>query len=150
MSLEFKKLIHAAANKLIDARLKEINQQLVELEQNKANETKSSAGDKYETARAMFQQELDLLQRQRGSHERLKNSLAQLDPSESPLKLGLNSLIRTQQGWFYFAVPVGKVQVNDVTVHLLSVESPFAQKLMNSGWPNQSMFSTDAQILEIY
>lgn len=150
MSQAFKKLVYTAAMSHLDERIDHLQNLVFELEQSKANESKSSAGDKYETARAMMQQELDLLQRQLMTNERLKSGLGRLNPAEKPASIGANSLVRTQQGWFYLAVALGKVLVSGETVHVISVDSPFAQKLINAPLPHKSAESTGQAVLEHY
>lgn len=150
MSHAFKKLIYTAAMSQLEERISNLQNLVFELEQSKANESKSSAGDKYETARAMMQQELDLLQRQLITNERLKSGLGRLNPAEKPASIGANSLVRTQQGWFYLAVAFGKVLVSGETVHLVSVDSPFAQKLIKAALEHKSAESTEQAVLEHY
>lgn len=150
MSQAFKKLIYTAAMSQLEERISNLQNLVFELEQSKANESKSSAGDKYETSRAMMQQELDLLQRQLITNERLKSGLGRLNPAEKPSSIGANSLVLTQQGWFYLAVALGKVLVSGETVHLVSVDSPFAQKLIKAALEHKSAESTEQAVLEHY
>ena len=53
--IEFKQKVHLACVKLVQEQLDTIQSSLDQLMEAKTNETKSSAGDKYETGMAMIQ-----------------------------------------------------------------------------------------------
>ena len=66
------------------------------------SETKSSAGDKYETGRAMVQIELEKNQAQYNKFLKLKNELKQIDPIVIKSKIEYGSIVVTNNGNFFF------------------------------------------------
>lgn len=97
--------------------------------QSSANEsTKSSAGDKYETSRAMGQLDIEMYTRQLHDAESklavLQNIEANLRDQES---VNLGALVETSLGTFFIAVGVGKLTVSDKTIMVISPESPIGE-----------------------
>ncbi len=91
---------------------------LVELEEGAQNDSKSSAGDKHETARAMVQIEQEKIGRQ------VQDLLIQ----KTQLEKG-GSLIKTDRGYLFLSVPLGKIMVENTSVTVISPQSPLGKKL---------------------
>lgn len=96
-----------------------------------ANDTKSSAGDKYETARSMSQQEIDKVSVQLAEVGRQLALLPALENNTlSGTVVQSGSLVGTDSGLFFIGIPAGQIVVNGVTVFCLSAAAPIAQKLL--------------------
>jgi hypothetical protein len=94
------------------------------------NETKSSAGDKHETARARMQSEYEKLSWQL---DELKGQLVLLERID--IKAGVKvisngNLVETNKGLFFISVPLGKVELDEKIVYAISQVSPLGKKLM--------------------
>jgi transcription elongation GreA/GreB family factor len=108
-------------------------QQAIEITQAAANEeTKSSAGDKYETGRAMMQLEMEKHIIQRAEALKLKQTLDQLsiDTQHSTAQLG--SLVITSQGNFFLSISAGQFVIEDLSYIAISLSSPIGMKLKSS------------------
>lgn len=92
-------------------------------------ETKSSAGDKYETGRAMMHLEKEKLASQHAEALKLKKVLDQINPSRRTEKVALGSLVETNVGWFFVAVGLGQVKVEGQTYFLISPAAPIGRLL---------------------
>ena len=115
---------------VINARQEMLQQVLTDLKESGANETKSTAGDKHETALAMLQIEQA---NTRGQLQELllqKAALDKLDPVLTASRIVNGSLIKTNRGYFYMSVALGKAAIEGITVIALSPQSPLGQKLM--------------------
>ena len=103
---------------------------LADLKESGANETKSTAGDKHETALAMLQIE------QANTRTQLKDVLAKkvILEKNNPILIAsviLNgSLVKTNHGYFYVSIALGKAIVDNSVVVGISPQSPLGQKLM--------------------
>jgi hypothetical protein len=93
------------------------------------DDTKSSAGDKYETGRAMMQQETDRNTVQLNEANKLKVALNQISPALLSEKAEAGSLVITGNGNFYIAVSAGVLTVNDESYFAVSPASPIGLKL---------------------
>ena len=92
-------------------------------------ETKSSAGDKYETGRAMMQQEQEKNKVQLLKAIELKNQLAQLRSGQRNETAGPGSLVITNHGNFYLSVGLGKVSLEGKIYYAISLQSPVGELL---------------------
>jgi len=114
---------------LLTDKVERINSIVKSLKDAQANETKSSAGDKFETSREMMQSEIDKLELQ----------LSQLYNDQSLLKLHKNedsqplvkegSMIHTDQGDFLISAGIGKVQMASKTYFVISKSAPIAKQI---------------------
>lgn len=121
--------IVAAVKAEFDRRLLELKEQTLALQHDVANESKSSAGDKHETARAMMNLEQEKLERQYQELMTMKDRFDKIN-FESPIdKIQLGSLIETNKGFFLLSVGLGKVKTNKQDLMLLSLQSPLGEVL---------------------
>ena len=129
ISLSFKQKIHAEC--IAALRVKTLRQQKIiqDAQQAAADDTKSSAGDKFETSREMMKQEIQKAQQQMAIYEKMEEVLMQISLKEVQDQVGLGSLIQTDEGLYYFSVSLGQLQVEGQKVFILSMASPFGKNL---------------------
>lgn len=112
------------------ARRAEYLAEIAALDAAAAGETKSSAGDKYETAREMIAQSRNLAGR---TLEETEASLLALDRmAAAPVgpRVGFGSLVETSAGWFLVGASLGEVEAGGgLKVRTLSLASPLGQTL---------------------
>jgi transcription elongation GreA/GreB family factor len=100
-------------------------QQALDHAQESANtEEKSSAGDKYETGRAMAHLEREKGLQQLSAALKLKDVLDKIDPTSSSDRVTLGSIVITNSGNFYLAISAGQLKVGDTEFIALSPASP--------------------------
>lgn len=107
------------------------SQKAIEHAQLAANEeTKSSAGDKYETGRAMMQLEIEKQSVQLGEAMKLKQVLSQINPEKTSDTIQPGSLVFTDQGCFYISISAGKLSVEGIAYFAVSPVSPIGSLLI--------------------
>lgn len=127
-----KSTVLQAATQQLQTRLHQLATDLQHLRQDQANETKSSAGDKYETARAMAQQEIDKLLRQKHESETQLQFLAAIDPLKiMPIAMP-GALLRTSAETYFLSIPLGKLDTPEGICWCLSPQSPLGQVLLGT------------------
>jgi transcription elongation GreA/GreB family factor len=104
--------------------------QLEQIQYDLANETKSSAGDKYETGRAMLQIEREKIVRQLAELEQLEQVMKSVDPMTKHLKVQLGSLVQTNDNHFFIAVSLGEITIDGLRFYAISKQTPMAQVLL--------------------
>lgn len=120
---------------LLDLTAKKISEKIQKLEfliaETRAsnNETKSSMGDKYETSREMVQQEINNLQIQLNEHLKSQQILKKIS-TDVHEKIGLGSLVETENGYFYIAISLGEIIFNQKKIFVISTESPLAKAMI--------------------
>ena len=113
-------------------------------------EEKSSAGDKYETGRAMAQIARDQAAQQLDEALKVKAVLDQINLSTSSKKVGLGSLVITDQNCFYLSISAGKLEVAGKYFLALSLQSPMGRLLLKRSVNDAIEFQRQKQtILEI-
>src|SRR6188768_2532876 len=92
----------------LEERKAEYLRELRNVDEAAAGETKSSAGDKYETAREMMAQARNLLGRNLAETEAGLDTLARM--AAAPLRpiIGFGSLVETDQGWHLLGASLGE------------------------------------------
>ena len=87
-------------------------------------DTKSSAGDKYETGRAMMQQETNRNLAQLNEANKLMVALNRISTTGTATKAETGSVIITSNGNFYLTISAGSLSVNGKTYFAVSPASP--------------------------
>ncbi len=104
----------------------------MEAAQDAANsEEKSSAGDKYETGRAMAQIMRDQAAQQLDEALKLKAALDQLDLKVSSPKIAAGSLVITDKNRFYISISAGELEVDGEKYFAVSPHSPIGKTLIS-------------------
>lgn len=111
-------------------RISTLEERLKSLEESRDNETKSSAGDKFETGRAMMQTEVEKIQRQLSEAHLVGNRLAQIDVEQENTIVAPGSLIETDQGTYFMAIGMGKIPLDGSVYYGISTDSPIGQIML--------------------
>ncbi len=93
------------------------------------SETKSSAGDKHETGRAMLQLEREKAANQFVEIQRLKNILIRIKITKISEKICLGSLVHTNKGVYFIAIGKGVVVINKKQYFVIALNSPIGKLL---------------------
>ncbi|GAB3728248.1 hypothetical protein GCM10028816_22980 [Spirosoma lituiforme] len=105
--------------------------QAMEAAQEAANsESKSSAGDKYETGRAMAQLERDRHAQLLAEAQKIARELKQLNIDKTYETVQPGSLASTNRGVFFISIGAGKLTIDGVDYFAVSAASPIASALV--------------------
>lgn len=118
------------AHALFRQRLEELERHILSVQQSANQESKSSMGDKYETGRAMAQNEVFMLRTQLENLKLEFGKFGVIDFSILREECGAGSLVRTENGWFLLSAALGKVLVDGQTVMGISLDSPLGKALL--------------------
>ena len=111
------------------------------------NETKSSAGDKHETGRAMAQLETEKLTKQLGEALKLAELLHKINPQVKHQLIGLGSLVITSNGNFFISASLGKIELNEITYFAISSISPIGQLLIQKKENDSFSFNNKTYVI---
>jgi len=120
-----KEEVYIACLDQLNAGLAQLSEELQNLNQALAAETKSSAGDKYETSREMLNLERNRIGQQYESLTFMRNELQRI-PTPRTDKSEKGALFKTQRGTYYVSIPLGEVNVGTTTIHAISPTSPLS------------------------
>lgn len=113
----------------VQKRIGEARQAIDDAQDSSDEETKSSAGDKYETGREMMQQVADQAQVQLNEANKLMVALSTITYNASHLTADIGSIVYTSNGQFYIAISAGSLSIGQQTFYAVSPASPIAIKL---------------------
>ena len=124
-----KESVHTKIKEEIDFRVKKIQTALNQQKESLKTASESTAGDKHNTARAMMHIEEEKLEKQLAQLITLKKLIAKVHPSKKSTSITLGSLVETNKGWLYIAVPIGKISIHGIDIMGVSLASPIGQAL---------------------
>lgn len=129
-TVHIKKALQDALHNKIEDQMASLRKAITSIEESKLNETKSSAGDKFETGRAMMQMEQDKTESQLAILNITKNKLKQISPDLKCITGELGAIIKTDTNNYYLSVSLGKTLVDDVAYYAVSPEAPLSKLLI--------------------
>jgi transcription elongation GreA/GreB family factor len=127
---ELKPLIFAACKKVIEERLLSAQAAMNEAQASANQEEKSSAGDKYETGRAMAQLERDKAATQVAEALKLREIFSRINPDKIFKTVEIGTLVQTDQAHYFLGVAAGKLTINGIECLTISTASPIGQMMM--------------------
>ena len=146
---EIKTALLVACNQFVVEKETTILQVIASNKNDLFSETKSSAGDKHETGRAMIQLEMEKASQQLTVVQEMKEILQRLKIDRVSEKIKLGSLVKTTKGTYFLTISVGQVKVNEETYFVVSTNSPIGSQLLGKTI-GESVPFTNAQITSVY
>ena len=125
-----KEQLYLLCSDYISKREAEIKKVIADAQEAAANDTKSSAGDKYETGREMMQQEINQNQGRLNELNKLKATLEHISPTQKGAVAIPGSIVYTNNGNFYIAISAGPLKADNTSFYAISAASPIGAKLM--------------------
>ena len=126
---DIKAELHKRCADYVKKRMEAAEQGIKEAQQASIDDTKSSAGDKYETGRAMMQQETDRNLGQLNEANKLKVALNSIGTGTPTTIAEAGSVVYTNNGNFYLAISAGSLIVDGIVYFAVSPASPIGLKL---------------------
>lgn len=125
-----KQALYARCLAYVQERIQTATEAMQSAQESANSESKSSAGDKYETGRAMAQLERDRHAQLLADAKRMLADLEKINPDLTTSVVVSGSLVRTSQGAFFLAISAGKLPFDGVDYFAVSVASPIGALLM--------------------
>jgi len=115
----------------IENRLKTFQNAINEIQKALLFETKSTAGDKHETGRAMLQLEREKLGQQLAEIQKTKELLSRVDTQKEADTICLGSIVYTAQLNYFISISAGELTDNNVKFYAISPNTPIAKLLLS-------------------
>ena len=147
---DIKKTLLYFCQTFVSARLERIQRNISDLQYALTSETKSSAGDKHETGRAMIQLEREKLGQQWAEIEKTKELLAKVPLNTNMTVVGLGSLVKTTKAQYYLSISAGEYKANGNAVFCISLATPIGKCLLGTSVNSTFIINgEEIKILEI-
>ncbi|KPM30826.1 Hypothetical protein I595_2803 [Croceitalea dokdonensis DOKDO 023] len=125
-----KKALYQFCQGYINSRINRIQGQIAEVILSLTSESKSTAGDKHETGRAMLQLEREKLGQQLLEAEKMQQLLHKVPLKSNAEKVSLGTLVITDKTSYYIAISAGKFEEEEVIIFCISPNAPIAKVLL--------------------
>lgn len=132
-NLYIKQHLYNQCQEFIENRLKTVQNTIKDIQNSLLSETKSSAGDKHETGRAMLQLEREKAGQQLAEVQKTKEILSKINVEKPSNAIGLGSVIYTTQANYFIAISAGELKVDDQRFYAISPSTPIGQLLIGKG-----------------
>lgn len=115
------------------------------------DETKSSAGDKHETGRAMLQIDREQAGEQLKEIGKIEEALSKVDIKVKSDYVRLGSVVHTSTNRFFIAVSAGELKVDGRSFYAMALSSPMGQLLLGKKKGDVVRFrESDITITSVY
>jgi len=128
--MNLKKKLYLKCETFVSDRLVAVEKTIEELQEALQSETKSSAGDKHETGRAMLQLEREKTGNQLAEINKTKLVLSRVNFNRKSNIVTLGSLVYTNQSNYFIAISAGKLIVDAKPFYAISANTPIGKLLI--------------------
>ncbi|KAB1066792.1 3-oxoacyl-ACP synthase [Tamlana haliotis] len=135
-----KEALYDLCQAFIENRFQTIQNTIAEIQESLTSETKSSAGDKHETGRAMLQLEREKAGNQLAEIQKTKAILAKVNVTKTSKHIGLGSLVYTTQANYFIGISAGVMALHNESFYTISPDTPIGKLLMGKTIDGQITF----------
>ena len=128
--MEIKEKLLQACRDFAQEKLVAIQNTLSELSDSVGSDSKSTAGDKHETGRAMLHLEQEKAGEQLKQAQDTLRAIDKINIQKLNTSIAAGSLVKTNIGNFFIAISAGKITIDKVDYYAVSPKAPIAQKLI--------------------
>lgn len=128
--LQLKKELYKLAFESLTSTIDENKKAMADLKESVGSESKSTAGDKHETGRAMIHLEQEKANKQMQNSLKLKKVLAQANLDKIYEEVSFGSLVITNKINFYLLAAMGQYSIGENQYYFVSLHSEIAKTFM--------------------
>lgn len=125
--MTLKSRVHEACIKHVGDRIRTLEAALQDLKTQLESDSKSSAGDKHETSRAMVHLEQEQLGKQVYETTLQLSALNSIPQHLESGIIQIGNLIESNEGYYYLGVGLGKLKMDEMEVIAISPHSPLGR-----------------------
>ena len=139
--MNLKETLFKQCESFVNKRLQTIEEVLSSNQKALQAETKSSAGDKHETGRAMLQLEMEKASQQLMGVDEMKITLAKIDIFKQHKIVHLGSIVETDHFNYFLSISAGKLTTHEKDYFAVSISSPIGKRLLGKKTGEQFTFN---------
>ncbi|WP_152285906.1 GreA/GreB family elongation factor [Flavicella marina] len=129
-SIKLKEALKSVCADFVTNKLNTIERSIALNKESLVSESKSSAGDKHETGRAMLQLEMEKAGQQLHQVDQMKLVVEKIDATKQNSLGSLGAVIRTDTINYFIGISIGKVLVDTSEYFCVSANSPIGKQLL--------------------
>lgn len=148
--MNLKQHLFSECQKKLNKRLAVLQHKISDLQNSLQSETKSSAGDKHETGRAMLQLEREKAGNQLAELQKQLEILHKINPEALSDKAALGSVVKTTDLNYFIGVSVGEIKLENDSFYAISAATPIGRLLVSKKVGDRIQFRMqEFKIIEI-
>ena len=148
--ISIKDQLHKKCIAIVDDKIKVQEKAFSDIQNALLSETKSSAGDKHETGRAMLQIEREKIGRQLSELARIQTVLQKIETTTVSPVISLGSVVYTSQHQYFIAASLGEMTLENDSFYCISPQTPIGKILLSKRKGDLVNFNgTSIEILEV-
>lgn len=128
---QFKLQIINHCTQTLQDQISSLEQELALIKHDIAEDTKSSAGDKYETSREMANMERQKLAEQLAVNNKLMGYISTLNTDPRP-EIQAGALVETDKVFIFISISLGLVEVEGRRIMVISPNAPLSQAFLGA------------------
>lgn len=148
LSVELKQKLYSYCVKFVDDKISNASNAIDAAQKSANQETKSSAGDKYETTRAMLHLDQEKYATQLVEANKLKRVLNQVEVNREYKEVQLGCIVSTNHGNFFIAISAGEIIEEGESYKAISLAAPIGQALNKSKINDKVTFRDKKYIIQ--
>jgi len=129
--MNIKEQLYNQCQNVLNCRLEVIQNNISDIQNSLQSETKSSAGDKHETGRAMLQLEREKAGQQLAELQKLSETLQKIDIRAKHKTIALGSIVKTTGSNYFISISVGEIKLKNNNFYAISVATPIGKLLLS-------------------
>jgi transcription elongation GreA/GreB family factor len=129
--MSIKQQLYNRCQVFLNNRLEVIQNTIADIQNSLQSETKSSAGDKHETGRAMLQLEREKAGHQLAELQKLNETLEKIEVKSKHNNIALGSLVLTTHLNYFIAISAGEIEAEGNNYYAISAATPMAKLLLS-------------------
>lgn len=142
-----KQQLYNECESFLNERANTLHEIIAGIQHSLQSETKSSAGDKHETGRAMLQLEREKAGNQFAAIQQQQALLAKVAINTSSNVARLGSLIETTNGTYFLAISKGLVTIDGVNYFVIAPQSPIGKLLLGKQIGDEVVFNGETILI---
>lgn len=147
--LKIKQQLYSECVNYVETKIALIAKAVDELQQASKLETKSSMGDKYETAISSIHLEMEKYSRQMNEFFTLKKILFQINVGKKYDSVQPGCLVCTTNGNYFIAITAGEFEIEGVKYLTISLASPLGKELHKRKTGESFTFRSKQFVIEL-
>lgn len=140
-TMNTKESLYNLCKNYVDNRLETVENIISSNQKALQSETKSSAGDKHETGRAMLQLEMEKAGQQLAGISKMRLILAKIDLLNTSKNVHLGSIVYTNKATYFLSISAGQLKVANKPFFAISLSSPIGKLLLGKQENDEVVFN---------
>lgn len=138
---KLKETLLKKCHSFVDDRFQKLQKTMNDIQESLLSETKSTAGDKHETGRAMLQLEREKTGKQLAEVQKINAILTKITPLSKGTNIRLGSIVYTSQANYFIAISVGQLIVDNKTFFAIAPDTPIGKLILGKKTGDEFIFN---------